>query len=77
MFEELLRNETADFTRDDAPPALLSQSEAIAVHRNADGDIVIRPSPPAGGEDSCIVIPRAEAENLIKAIRRELQAPAE
>jgi hypothetical protein len=47
------------------------------VHRNADGDIVIRQHRPLASHDPQIVVPREDAANLVEAIRREMQAATE
>jgi hypothetical protein len=74
MFEEILRGESAEFTRDEARTAIDEAAGALAVHRNADGDIVIRQHRPLAGHDPQIVVPREEAGNLVEAIRREMRA---
>jgi hypothetical protein len=77
MFEEILRGEAAEFTRDEARAAIDEAAGALSVHRNADGDIVIRQQRPLGGHDPEVVVPREEAANLVEAIRREMQAATE
>jgi hypothetical protein len=77
MFEEISRKETAEFKRDDPSPALPEQDAAISVYRDGSGAIVIRQRRPVANEDSCVVVPREAAENLVKAIRREVQAATE
>jgi hypothetical protein len=77
MFEEILRSEPAEFTRDEARTAIDETAGALAVHRNADGDIVIRQHRPLGSHDPEIVVPREEAADLVEAIRREMQAATE
>jgi hypothetical protein len=74
MFEEILRSEAAEFTRDEARAAIDEAAGALAVHRNADGDIVIRQHRPLAGHDPQIVVPREEAATLLEAIQREMQA---
>ena len=77
MFEEILRSEPAEFTRDDARASVAEPAGALAVHRNADGDIVIRQHRPLAGHDPEIVVPREEAARLVEAIRLEMQAATE
>jgi hypothetical protein len=74
MFEEILWSEAAEFTRDEARAAIDEAAGALAVHRNADGDIVIRQHRPLAGHDPQIVVPREEAATLLEAIQREMQA---
>jgi len=77
MFEELPRDETAQFPWNDRRSVIVKQVDAIAVYRNGDGDIVIRQRGPMADGDPCIVVPPEEAENLIEAIRRGMKAAAE
>ena len=77
MFEEILRSEAAEFTRDDARASVEEAAGALSVHRNADGDIVIRQHRPLASHDPQIVIPREDTANLVEAIRREMQAATE
>ena len=77
MFEEILRSESAELTRDDAREVAAEPASALAVHRNAEGDIVIRQHRSLAGHDPHIVVPREEAANLVEAIRREMKAAAE
>jgi len=76
MFEEILRNDPAEFTRDDvhatAHAPVDEAAGALSVRRNADGDIVIRQHRPLAGQDPQIVIPREDAASLVEAIRREM-----
>jgi hypothetical protein len=77
MFEELSRDETAQFPWNDPRSVIVKQVDAIAVYRNEDGDIVIRQHRPMAGEDPCIVVPAEEAGKLIEAIRQGMKAAAE
>ena len=77
MFEEILRGEPAELTRDDAPAGVVEAAGALTVRRNAEGDIVIRQYRPLAGHDPQIVVPREEAATLAEAIRREMQAATE
>jgi hypothetical protein len=77
MFEELSREEPAQFPWSDPQSVIVKQVDAIAVYKNGDGDIVIRQHRPIANEDPCIVVPADEAGNLIEAIRRGMKAPAE
>ena len=74
MFEEILRSEAAEFTRDDARASGAEAAGTLTVQRNADGDIVIRQHRALAGHDPQIVVPREDAANLVEAIRREMQA---
>jgi hypothetical protein len=74
MFEEILRTDPSEFTRDEAQSGVAEAAGALAVQRNADGDIVIRQHRPLAGHDPQIVVPREEAATLVEAIRREMQA---
>lgn len=74
MFEEILRNDPGEFTRDEARASVDEAAGALSVHRNADGDIVIRQHRPLAGHDPQIVVPREDAANLVEAIRREMRA---
>jgi hypothetical protein len=77
MFEEILRSEAMEYTRDDPQAVVAEQADAIAVQRNGDGDIVIWQHRPMAGADPHIVVPREEAGKLIEAIRREMTAAPE
>lgn len=77
MFEEILRSDPAEFTRDEARAAADEAAGALSVQRNAGGDIVIRQHRPLAGHDPYIVVPREDAGNLVEAIRREMQAATE
>lgn len=74
--QEIARKEAAEFTRD-GPPIAVAQADAIAVSRNAEGDIVIRQRRPMASDDPRIVVPLQEAGILVEAIRREMKAAAE
>jgi hypothetical protein len=74
MFEEILRSDPAEFTRDEVRASVDEVAGALSVHRNADGDIVIRQHRPLAGHDPQIAVPREDAANLVEAIRREMQA---
>jgi hypothetical protein len=77
MFEEILRSEPLEHARDEALGAAAEPAGALAVQRNADGDIVIRQHRPLAGHDPQIVVRRDEAATLVEAIRREMQAATE
>src|SRR4051812_24857808 len=65
MFEEILRSEPAEFTRDEARAAIDEAAGALAVHRNADGDILIRHyRPPAGHDPQTVVAPAGGAIDI-------------
>ena len=73
MFEEILRKDAAEFAADDSQAIVLPRTAPVGVYRSQQGDVVLRQRQPAGGQDACIVLPPAEAEGLIAAIRRELK----
>jgi hypothetical protein len=58
-----------DWFSDDAKQDVVIPSvQATAVYVNGDMDIVIRQQHPMGEEDAIIIIPRAQAKALAKAI---------
>lgn len=50
----------------------IEQVDAVAVYTNVDGNLVIRQRDSMGGDDSIIVIPKAHASSLTRAINREV-----
>lgn len=55
---------------------VIQHVDAIAVYVNNDNNIVIRQEDPMGSnEDKWIVVPRAQVETLIAAMRREMDEP--
>jgi hypothetical protein len=51
--------------------------DAIAVYKNADGDVVIRQQArPPNQQDSLVVVPLVHAWSLIEALTREVKYPS-
>lgn len=64
--------EGVDFSWDDESAVVVEQVDAIAVYTNPKGRIVIRQAASMGDDDSVIVIPRSQVENLILALQNEI-----
>lgn len=58
-----------DFDWDDKASVVFPTVGAVAVHRNDDGDVVIRQENPWGDPDDAVLIPRHMLNAVIKAMR--------
>ena len=58
----------------DEEDVVIQQVDAIAVYRNAHGDLVIRQRDSVSKDDSVIVVPMQRAKALRAAIKREMKA---
>jgi hypothetical protein len=67
-------NEAAAFDWSDADRVVVKRVDAIAVYRNAEGDLVIRQEG-RGGTDACVTVPARYAYTLIEALQRQLKGP--
>ena len=65
VFDEILRSDAQE------DPIVLRRGDPVSVFRSRDGEVVLRQR--RGGQDSYVLVPPAEAESLIAAIRRELK----
>lgn len=60
---------------DEESSVIFQTVQAIAVYTNTAGDIVVRQEGLMGDSDSVVVIPRAQADAVSKAIKLESKKP--
>lgn len=60
---------------EEAESIVIPAVQAVAVYTNPRGEIVIRQQDQTGNEDAVVIIPRASAKALAKAITAEAAKP--
>ena len=66
--------EASDFSWSDDALVVVKRVDAIAVYRNAEGDVVIRQERRSGDDDNMVVVPAQYAYTLVEAVQRMLKA---
>jgi hypothetical protein len=62
-----------DFSWSDPRSIVVKRVDAIAVYKNADGDLVIRQENPTGEEDRVVVVPAQYAYTVLEAMQQQLK----
>jgi hypothetical protein len=64
-----------DFSWSDQRLIAVKRVDAIAVYKNAEGDLVIRQEDPKGEADKIVIVPQQYAYTVVEAMQQQLKGP--